>query len=96
MAKMPETGELEQTIYREIAKVVPGSKKPRATLDSRLREDLKVNSLGLVALITSLCEGLDISILRFTEMDLARLERVKDVVGLLQQEDRDPDGERRP
>lgn len=50
----------------------------------RLRDDLQVSSILLVALVTDLCETLGVDMLAFSELDLVRLHRVGDVNDLFE------------
>lgn len=52
--------------------------------DMRLRDDLQVSSILLVALVTDLCEALGVDMLALSELDLVELDRVGDVVDLFE------------
>jgi acyl carrier protein len=51
-------------------------------LQARLKEDLGLSSLKLVTILTQLCEQLQFDILALTDADLARLDRVSDLIDL--------------
>jgi acyl carrier protein len=81
-----------QEVIKEISSIIlmiiqrtmreRGSKKNVLTI-SLLQEDLGLTSLDMISLITELCDELKIDIMLLSDLDLAHMHKVEDIITIL-------------
>jgi acyl carrier protein len=54
------------------------------TEDMELQSDLGLSSLNVIWLLTTLCNELDINIYALSDLDVAKMHQVKDIVQILE------------
>lgn len=75
---------IEAAVRANLAVVLdPPVPEDRLELDGRLVDDYGLTSLNRVLFLTAVCEETGISLSAFTEVDLARMGTVRDVVAAL-------------
>jgi acyl carrier protein len=67
-------------VVRQLKQTVPslGSFE----LGADLKDELGLSSLSLISVLTQLCQKLDVDMLLLTDADLARLDKVSDLIDL--------------
>lgn len=73
---------IHETVITSLQRLLEVDAPP--TPEMHLHEELQVSSMTMVALITELCETLNVSILDFGEQDLIGLRHVSDIIGLFE------------
>ena len=73
---------IEQAVRSHLQRLLHKHQNDSIDFDAHLFDELGLTSINLVVLMTSLCEDLDVSLFEFTEADLARLKRPRDIVDL--------------
>jgi acyl carrier protein len=73
---------IEQAVRSQLQGLLHKHHNDNIDFDAHLFDELGLTSINLVVLMTSLCEDLEVSLFEFTEADLARLKRPRDIVNL--------------
>lgn len=69
-----------EEVVRQLKQIAPNATSLEPDVD--LKDDLGLSSLSLVSLLTQLCEIFNVDMLALTDADLARLDKVADVITL--------------
>ena len=73
---------IAQTVEARLRELLPGRADEHLGLEAHLFDELGLTSINLVVLMTSLCEDLDVSLFEFTETDLGRIKRLRDLIDI--------------
>ena len=71
------------TLYAGIRKLKKRNPDLVISDDSQLKENLGITSLEMVSLLTDTCTKHDIDLMTLSDVDLAKMKRVSDVITIL-------------
>lgn len=75
----------ESVVGKEIALILSerGDRPPAINPAAHLRDDLGLTSLNMIDLLTNVCRILDVDVNELSDVDLANVNTVADVVALM-------------
>ncbi|MFT7032447.1 MAG: acyl carrier protein [Cyclobacteriaceae bacterium] len=75
---------VEKIVHKNIKKLTDNKKVKKLSNDMKLKEDLGLGSMTLVALFTNLTDSFKLDLLQFDDSDLTDINSVQDLVDLFE------------
>lgn len=75
---------IEKVVHKNIKKLSESDKTKNIRNEMRLKEDLGLGSMTLVALFTNLTDAFKMDLLQFDDEDLVGIHSVQDIINLFE------------